>query len=125
MSLLLSRNRFVVAFLPTSKHLLISWLQSSSTVIWESKKENMSLVILLWEKWRKHRVNGRACVRSLEHSHSGTPDWAPVALAWAPCGSGALQRPRRGWFQGGGENMDSGAGWILAFSLAGCATLDM
>ena len=29
---------FVIAFLPRSKHLLISCLQSSSTVIWEPKK---------------------------------------------------------------------------------------
>jgi len=29
---------FVIAFLPMSKHLLISWLQSSSTVILEHKK---------------------------------------------------------------------------------------
>ena len=30
--------RFVIAFLPKSKHLLISWLQSPSTVILEPKK---------------------------------------------------------------------------------------
>ena len=30
--------RFVVAFLPKSKRLLISWLQSTSTVILEPKK---------------------------------------------------------------------------------------
>ena len=30
--------RFVIAFLPRSKHLLISWLQSPSTVILEPKK---------------------------------------------------------------------------------------
>ena len=30
--------RFVKAFLPRSKHLLISWLQSLSAVIWEAKK---------------------------------------------------------------------------------------
>ena len=30
--------RFVIAFLPQSKHLLISWLQSSSTVTLESEK---------------------------------------------------------------------------------------
>ena len=30
--------RFVTAFLPRSKHLLISWLQSPSTVILEPKK---------------------------------------------------------------------------------------
>ena len=30
--------RFVIAFLPRSKRLLISWLQSPSAVIWEPKK---------------------------------------------------------------------------------------
>ena len=30
--------RFVIAFLPRSKHLLISWLQSPFAVIWEAKK---------------------------------------------------------------------------------------
>ena len=39
MSLLFNRlSRFVMAFLPRSKHLLISWLQSPSEVISESKK---------------------------------------------------------------------------------------
>ena len=31
-------SRFIIAFLPGSKHLLISWLQSPSTVILETKK---------------------------------------------------------------------------------------
>ena len=31
-------SRFVVAFLPRGKHLLISWLQSPSTVIWSPRK---------------------------------------------------------------------------------------
>ena len=31
-------SRFVIAFLPRSKHLLISWLQSPSAVILEPKK---------------------------------------------------------------------------------------
>ena len=39
MSLLFNMlSRFVIAFLPRSKHLLISWLQSPSTVILELKK---------------------------------------------------------------------------------------
>ena len=39
MSLLLKMlSRFVIAFLPRSKCLLILWLQSPSAVIWESKK---------------------------------------------------------------------------------------
>ena len=35
--------RFVIAFLPRCKHLLISWLQSLSTVILEPEKINLSL----------------------------------------------------------------------------------
>ena len=31
-------SRFVIAFLPRNKHLLISWLQSPSTVILEPRK---------------------------------------------------------------------------------------
>ena len=39
MSLLVNMlSRLVIAFLPRTKHLLISWLQSLSTVIWEPKK---------------------------------------------------------------------------------------
>ena len=39
MSLLFNMlTRFVIAFLPRSKHLLISWLQSPSAEILESKK---------------------------------------------------------------------------------------
>ena len=39
MSLLFNMlSRFVIAFLPRSKYLLISWLQSLSTVILEPKK---------------------------------------------------------------------------------------
>ena len=35
---------FVIAFLPRSKHLLISWLQSPSTVILEPKKRKFFIV---------------------------------------------------------------------------------
>ena len=38
MSLLFNMSRLVIAFLPRSKHLLISWLQSPSAVILEPKK---------------------------------------------------------------------------------------
>jgi len=40
-------SRFVIAFLPRSKHLLISWLQSPSAVILEPKKI-MSITVLLY-----------------------------------------------------------------------------
>ena len=42
MSLLFNMlSRLVIAFLPRSKHLLISWLQSPSPVIWEPPKNKV------------------------------------------------------------------------------------
>ena len=40
-------SRLVIAFLPRSKHLLISWLQSPSAVILKLKKSSLSLFPLL------------------------------------------------------------------------------
>ena len=40
-------SRLVIAFLPSSKHLLISWLQSPSAVILEPPKNSLSLFPLL------------------------------------------------------------------------------
>ena len=49
MSLLLNMlSRFVIAFLPRSKHLLISWLQSLSTVILEPKKIKSVIVSIVF-----------------------------------------------------------------------------
>ena len=49
MSLLFNTlSRFVIAFLPMSKHLLISWLQSLSTVILESKKIRSAIVSIFF-----------------------------------------------------------------------------
>ena len=39
-------SRLVIAFLPRSKHLLISWLQSPSAVILESKKKSVTVSIV-------------------------------------------------------------------------------
>ena len=45
MSLLFNMlSRFVIAFLPRSKRLLISWLQSLSTVILEPKRKILATV---------------------------------------------------------------------------------
>ena len=47
-------SRFVIAFLPRSKHLLISWLQSLSEVISEPRKikpVTLSIVFLFAMKW--------------------------------------------------------------------------
>ena len=41
-------SRFVTAFLPRSKHLLISWLQSPSAVILEPKKRKSVLFAMEW-----------------------------------------------------------------------------
>ena len=40
-------SRFVITFLPRSKRLLISWLQSLSTVIWEGKKRKPATVSII------------------------------------------------------------------------------
>ena len=46
-------SRFVIAFLPRCKHLLISWLQSASAVILESKKIKSDSLFnkQYWEHW--------------------------------------------------------------------------
>ena len=47
MSLLFSMlSRFVVAFLPKSKYLLLSWLQSPSAVILEPKKRSVMVSVV-------------------------------------------------------------------------------
>ena len=47
MSLLFNMlSRLVIAFLPRSKHLLISWLQSPSTVILEHPQNELSVSIV-------------------------------------------------------------------------------
>ena len=58
MSLLFnSLSRIVIAFLPRSKRLLISWLQSSSTVILEAKKIK-SLTVSIVSPYICHGVMG-------------------------------------------------------------------
>ena len=61
MSLLFNMlSRFVIAFLPRNKHLLISWLQSPSAVILEPKQIN-SVTVSLYLTWsdgtRCHDLN--------------------------------------------------------------------
>ena len=58
MSLLFNMlSRLVIAFLPRSKHLLISWLQSPSAVILEPKKIN-SLTVSIVSPSICHQVMG-------------------------------------------------------------------
>ena len=40
-------SRLVIVFLPKSKHLLISWLQSPSAVIWEPPEINSVTVSIV------------------------------------------------------------------------------
>ena len=48
MSLLFNmQSRFIIAFLPRSKHLLVSWLQSQSSVILEPKKIKSVIVSII------------------------------------------------------------------------------
>ena len=50
-------SRLVIAFLPRSDHLLISWLQSPSAVIWEPKKiKSVTVSIVSLSIW--HKVMG-------------------------------------------------------------------
>ena len=47
MSLLFNMlSRLVIAFLPRNKHLLISWLQSPSAMVLESKKKSVTVSIV-------------------------------------------------------------------------------
>ena len=58
MSLLFNMlSRLVIAFLPRSKHLLISWLQSPFAVILEPKKVSLSLFTLFLRLFPKKSWN--------------------------------------------------------------------
>ena len=60
-------SRFVIAFLPRSKHLLISWLQLPTTVILESKKikyVTVSIFFPIYLSWRD-RMSWSSCFEYL------------------------------------------------------------
>ena len=50
-------SRLVITFLPRSKHLLISWLQSPSAVIWELQKIKSATVSTVYPSI-SHEVMG-------------------------------------------------------------------
>ena len=54
-------SRLVIVFLPRSKHLLISWLQSPSAVILEPKKIK-SVTVLIVSPSICHEVMGRDAI---------------------------------------------------------------
>ena len=61
MSLLFNAlSRFVIAFLPRGRHLLISWLQSPSAVILEPKKRN-TVTVSIASPFICHEVVGPRC----------------------------------------------------------------
>ena len=95
MSLLFNMlSRFIIAFLPRSKHLLILWLQSpsalsSSWVISFYNKLNLVKKLLLWVPWpvlanlrnpRRGRQDSPGCSEQLR-STSDLLDWRP-SLKW-------------------------------------------
>ena len=53
-------SRLVIAFLPRSKRLLISWLQSPSAVIWEPQKIKSDTVFAV-SPFICHEVMGQEC----------------------------------------------------------------
>ena len=60
MSLLFNMlTRFVIAFLPRSKYLLISWLQSPSAVILEPKKIKSVTASIFFSPFIHHEVMGQ------------------------------------------------------------------
>ena len=72
MSLVLNTlSRFVIAFLPRSKRLLISWLQSPSTVILELKKIK-SVIPSTFSLTVCHEVMGLVMVNFRQY-----PTWQP------------------------------------------------
>ena len=59
MSLLFSMlSRLVIAFLPRSKHLLISWLQSSSAVIFGAPQKIKPIIVSIVSPFICHEVMG-------------------------------------------------------------------
>ena len=62
MSLLFNmHSRFVIAFLPGSKHLLISWRQSPSTLILEPKKRKSVIVSIVSPSVCHELSDGTGC----------------------------------------------------------------
>ena len=57
-------SKLVIAFLPRSKRLLISWLQSSSAVILESQKIK-SLIVSIFYPSICHEVMGQEAMYDL------------------------------------------------------------
>ena len=82
MSLLFNMlSRLVIVFLPRSKHLLISWLQSPSTVILEPKKIN-SLTVSIVSPSICHEVMGLDAVILVFGMWSFKPAFSPYSFTF-------------------------------------------
>ena len=75
-------SRFVITFLPRSKHLLISWLQSPSAVILEPKKRKSVTVSIAG--YTNGIVNLQFEVLPLEDSHEAQTECPACRTSKAP-----------------------------------------
>ena len=106
-------SRFVIAFFPRSKCLLVSWLQSPSTVILETKKINSvtasTFPLLLARKWWDWIPRSSFCecsvLSQLFHSHlspslrSSLVCLPIVALEWYYLHIWCWYFSQQSWFQ--------------------------
>ena len=141
MSLLFNMlSRFIIAFLPRSKHLLISWLQSPSAVILEPKKIKSVTVSIkqgsrhqridafeLWCGRRLKRVpwNARRSNQSILKKSVLNIYWKDWCWSWSSSTLAtwweALTHWKRPWcwerFKVGGKRDDKGwDGWMLSLT---------
>ena len=81
MSLLFNMlSRFVILFLSRSKGLLISWLQSPSTVILEPKKIKLIIASTLKNDINKIKIDGKKLSRASRICGTTTKD--PIFTSW-------------------------------------------
>ena len=81
-------SRFVIAFLPRGKHLLISWPQSPSAVIWEPKKivchcfPFICHEVIGLDAWSAVSTNSKSeCLSAVGRIH-GRGTWDTEDLLW-------------------------------------------
>ena len=90
-------SRFVRAFLARGKHLLISWLQSPSAVIWEPKKRNSvtastfppsfchTIILVFWMLSFKPAFSlSLTCIRRLFSSSSVSASMSGLSVGMQP-----------------------------------------
>ena len=82
-------SRFVIAFLPRSKHLLISWLQSPSAVILELKKIK-SVTVSIVSPFTCHEVMGLDAMIFIFWMLSFKPAFSPSSFTFKRLFSSSL-----------------------------------